>query len=134
MNDPFSGKTVTGGIITFTDSEWLMSFTANRQPHFPDQPDDVIVLWVYALHMDKPGDYVKKSMPECTGKEILTEMCFHLGLIDQIAEIRRCDQSAYRADAIHHSTVHATCEGRSTMDGTGRLHQPGLSWSVCGNT
>ena len=87
VNDPYSGKTVTGGIITFTDSEWLMSFTVNRQPHFPDQPDDVIVLWVYALHMDKPGNYVKKSMPECTGKEILAEMCFHLGLIDQIAEI-----------------------------------------------
>lgn len=87
VNDPYSGKTVTGGIITFTDSEWLMSFTVNRQPHFPDQPDDMIVLWVYALHMDKPGNYVKKTMPECTGKEILSEMCFHLGLIDQITEI-----------------------------------------------
>ena len=87
VNDPYSGKTVTGGIITFTDSAWLMSFTVNRQPHFPDQPDDVIVLWVYALLMDKPGDYVKKPMPECTGKEILTELCFHLGLIDQVDEV-----------------------------------------------
>jgi oleate hydratase len=32
VNDPYSGKTVTGGIITFTDSAWLMSFTVNRQP------------------------------------------------------------------------------------------------------
>lgn len=87
VNDPYSGKTVTGGIITFTDSSWLMSFTVNRQPHFPDQPGDVIVMWVYALKMDEPGDYVKKPMPECTGKEILTEMCFHLGLIDQVAEV-----------------------------------------------
>ncbi len=87
VNDPFSGKTVTGGIITFTDSSWLMSFTVNRQPHFPDQPDDVVVVWVYALLMDKPGDYIKKPMPECTGKEILTEMCFHLGLIDQVEEV-----------------------------------------------
>jgi oleate hydratase len=87
VNDPYSGKTVTGGVITFTDSAWLMSFTVNRQPHFPDQPSDVIVIWVYALKMDKPGDYVKKAMPECTGKEILTEMCFHLGLIDQVEEI-----------------------------------------------
>ena len=37
--------------------------------------------------MDKPGDYVNKTMPECTGKEILTEMCFQLGLIDQVTEI-----------------------------------------------
>ena len=87
VNDPYSGKTVTGGIITFTDSSWLMSFTVNRQPHFPNQSDDVIVMWVYALKMDKPGDYVRKPMPECTGKEILTEMCFHLGLIDQVAEV-----------------------------------------------
>jgi oleate hydratase len=84
VNDPSSGKTVTGGIITFTDSNWLMSFTVNRQPHFPNQPEDVVVIWVYALLMDKPGDYVSKTMPECTGNEILTEMCFHLGLIDQV--------------------------------------------------
>jgi oleate hydratase len=87
VNDPYSGKTVTGGIITFTDSAWLMSFTINRQPHFPEQPDDVVVPWVYALLMDTPGDYVKKPMLECTGKEILTELCFHLGLIDQIYEV-----------------------------------------------
>jgi oleate hydratase len=87
VNDPYSGKTVSGGIITFADSNWLMSFTVNRQPHFPDQPDDVIVIWVYALLMDKAGNLVKKTMPECTGKEILTEMCYHLGLTEQIDDI-----------------------------------------------
>lgn len=87
VNDPYSGFTATGGIVTFTDSAWLMSFTCNRQPHFPDQPDDIIVFWVYALLMDKPGNYVGKPMPECTGTEILTEMCYHLGLIDQLDEI-----------------------------------------------
>ncbi|MBU2873527.1 oleate hydratase [Marinobacter salexigens] len=87
VNDPYSGFTATGGIVTFTDSAWLMSFTCNRQPHFPDQPDDVIVLWVYALLMDKPGDYVPKPMPECTGAEILAEMCYHLGLLDHLDEI-----------------------------------------------
>lgn len=84
VNDPYSGKTVTGGIITFTDSNWVLSFTANRQPHFPSQPKDVLVIWVYALIMDKEGNYVKKSMPECTGKEILAELCYHLGIIDDL--------------------------------------------------
>ena len=42
VNDPYSGKTASGGIITFTDSAWLMSLTLNRQPHFPDQPEDVL--------------------------------------------------------------------------------------------
>jgi oleate hydratase len=84
VNDPYSGKTASGGIITFNDSSWLMTFTVNRQPHFPDQPADVLVVWVYALIMDRPGDYIKKPMVECTGNEILTEMCFHLGLLEQV--------------------------------------------------
>ncbi|MEN2489531.1 oleate hydratase [Flavobacterium sp. B11] len=87
VNDPYSGKTVTGGIITITDSNWLMSFTCNRQPHFPDQPDDILVLWVYALFMDKSGNYIKKVMPECTGDEILTELCFHVGILDKLDNV-----------------------------------------------
>jgi oleate hydratase len=93
VNDPYSGFTATGGIVTFTDSAWLMSFTCNRQPHFPDQPDDVIVLWVYALLIDKPGDYVKKPMPECTGKEVVTELCYHLGLMDQLDEVLKATRA-----------------------------------------
>ena len=87
INDPYSGKTATGGIITITDSNWLMSFTCNRQPPFPNQPDDVLVLWVYSLYMDKAGNYVKKPMPQCTGDEILTELCYHLGILDQIDNV-----------------------------------------------
>ncbi|KAA0968233.1 oleate hydratase [Aureimonas fodinaquatilis] len=84
VNDPYSGKSVTGGIITFTDSNWVLSFTCNRQPHFPDQPGDVLVVWVYALLMDKQGNYVKKPMPACTGREIIAELCYHLGIEDQV--------------------------------------------------
>ncbi len=87
VNDPYSGKTVTGGIITITDSNWLMSITCNRQPHFPEQDDDSLVLWVYSLFMDKEGNYVKKTMPNCTGHEILTELSYHLGLIDNLDNI-----------------------------------------------
>lgn len=87
VNDPYSGKTVTGGIITITDSNWLMSFTCNRQPHYPTQPDDILVIWVYALFMDKDGNYVKKAMPECTGNEILAELCYHLGIEDQLDNV-----------------------------------------------
>lgn len=87
VNDPYSGRTVTGGIVTFTDSNWLLSVTCNRQPHFPDQPDDTLVLWVYGLLMDKQGNRVNKTMPECTGKEILTELCHHLGIEDQLDQV-----------------------------------------------
>ena len=87
VNDPYSGKTVTGGIISITDSNWVMSFTCNRQPHFPNQPDDVLVIWVYALLMDEKGNYVQKTMPECTGNEILAELAYHLGIENQLDNI-----------------------------------------------
>ena len=59
--DPFSGKVVTGGIVTVQDSNWLMSWTLNRQQQFRDQPKDQLCVWVYGLFPDKPGNYVKKS-------------------------------------------------------------------------
>ncbi|EOR96753.1 Myosin-crossreactive antigen [Arcticibacter svalbardensis MN12-7] len=87
VNDPYSGRTATGGIITITDSNWLMSFTCNRQPHFLNQPEDVLVLWVYSLFMNKEGNYIKKTMPQCTGNEILAELCYHLGIVDQLDNV-----------------------------------------------
>ena len=78
--DPFSGKVVTGGIITVKDSKWLMSYTLNRQPHFKEQPGDQLVVWVYGLFTDVPGDYIKKPMRECTGTEITEEWLYHLGV------------------------------------------------------
>ncbi|MFE3987605.1 oleate hydratase [Nocardia tengchongensis] len=93
--DPFSGKVVTGGIVTVKDSSWLMSWTVNRQPHFKQQPKDQIVVWVYALFADKPGDYVQKTMQECTGEEITQEWLYHLGVPEAdipelAAEAARC--------------------------------------------
>mgnify|MGYP005982909771 CR=1 FL=1 len=87
VNDPYSGRTATGGIVTITDSNWLMSFTCNRQPHFPTQPNDILVIWVYSLLMDKEGNYIKKTMPECTGDEILAELSYHLGIIDELDNV-----------------------------------------------
>uniref|UniRef100_A0A8H7K6K8 Uncharacterized protein n=1 Tax=Bionectria ochroleuca TaxID=29856 RepID=A0A8H7K6K8_BIOOC len=78
--DPFSGKVVTGGIVTARDSNWMMSWTVNRQPHFKKQPKDQIVVWLYGLLVEQPGNYVKKAMQECTGEEISQEWLYHLGV------------------------------------------------------
>ncbi|MBU3142755.1 oleate hydratase [Clostridium sp. CF012] len=78
--DPFSGKVVTGGIITVKDSNWLMSYTLNRQPHFKEQPKDKLVVWVYGLFSEIPGNYIKKPMRECTGVEITEEWLYHMGV------------------------------------------------------
>ena len=86
--DPFTGHTVTGGIVTVKDSSWLMSWTLNRQQQFHDQPKNQLCVWVYALFTDKPGDYVKKPMRDCTGKEICMEWLYHIGVPeDQIEEL-----------------------------------------------
>ncbi len=86
--DPFSGKVVTGGIVTVADSAWLLSWTVNRQPHFKQQPADQIVIWLYSLFVDRPGDYVKKPMQDCTGEEITAEWLYHLGVpVEAIPEL-----------------------------------------------
>ena len=88
--DPFSGKVVTGGIVTVKDSNWLLSWTFNRQPQFRSQPKDQLVGWIYGLFSDVPGNYVKKPMRDCTGKEICMEWLYHLGVpenqIEELAE------------------------------------------------
>ena len=88
--DPFSGGVVTGGIVTVKDSNWLLSWTFNRQPQFRSQPKGQLVGWIYGLFSDKPGNYIKKPMRDCTGKEICMEWLYHLGVpeaeIDDLAE------------------------------------------------
>ena len=91
--DPFSGKVVTGGIVTAKDSNWLLSWTFNRQPHFRSQPEDQLVGWIYALFTDKPGNFVKKPMRECTGKEICMEWLYHIGVPESEIE-EMADRSA----------------------------------------
>ncbi len=93
--DPFSGKVVTGGIITVKDSKWLMSYTLNRQPHFKEQPINQLVVWIYGLFTDVPGDFIKKPMKDCTGIEITEEWLYHMGvpeseIYDMATKSARC--------------------------------------------
>ena len=85
QRDPFAGKVVTGGIVSVKDSSWLMSWTLNRQPQFKKQPGNELVVWIYGLFSDRPGDYVKKPMKDCTGIEIAEEWLYHIGM--PLAEI-----------------------------------------------
>ena len=68
----------TGGLVTMTDSNWLMSIVIAHQPHFPNQSDSVKIFWGYALYPDRKGNYVNKTMSECNGEEILEELYYHL--------------------------------------------------------
>ena len=87
---PYTGKVVTGGIVTALDSSWLMSWTINRQGQYAGQPKDEIAVWVYGLFTDKDGDYVKKPMKACTGEEIAKEWLYHIGVPeDEIEDLAK---------------------------------------------
>ena len=72
----------TGGLVTLLDSNWLMSIVIARQPHFPNQPEDVKVFWGYGLYPDREGNFVKKKMSDCNGREMLEELWYHLKVQD----------------------------------------------------
>ena len=85
---PYTGKTVTGGIVTAVDSKWLLSWTINRQEQYPGQPKEDVVIWVYSLFTGIEGDYIHKAMRDCTGKEITKEWLYHIGVpVEEIEEL-----------------------------------------------
>lgn len=90
--DPRKGKVTTGGIVTVKDStdNWYLSWTINRQPQFKAQDKNTVLVWVYALNTNRPGNYVKKAMRNCTGEEVCREWLYHIGVptakIDSLAK------------------------------------------------
>ena len=75
MNIPGSGA-----LMTFKDSNWLMSIVVAAQPHFKNQAMDTTIFWGYGLYTNKEGNYIKKPMRDCTGEELLIELLHHLHL------------------------------------------------------
>jgi oleate hydratase len=59
-----------------------MSFVIARQPHFPNQAKDVKIFRGYGLYPDRKRNFVNKTMAECTGKEMLEELWYHLKIQD----------------------------------------------------
>jgi oleate hydratase len=86
----------TGGLVTLTDSNWLMSFVIARQPHFPNQPKDVKIFWGYGLYPDRKGNCVNKTMAECSGREMLQELWHHM----KVQELMQPAMEAGRVNCI----------------------------------
>ena len=61
MEEFSSNEAGTGGLVTFIDSNWLMSVVLAYQPHFINQPVDVNVFWGYGLFTDQPGNFVEEE-------------------------------------------------------------------------
>ena len=88
--DPRRGRVTTGGIVTVKDSteNWYLSWTINRQPQFKSQDKKSVLVWLYALNTNRPGNFIPKAMRECTGKEVCEEWLYHIGIPeDRIEEL-----------------------------------------------
>ena len=77
----------SGALMTFKDSNWLMSIVVAAQPHFKNQPLDTTIFWGYSIYTDKVGNFIKKPMRDCTGEEMLIELLHHLHMVDAQEEI-----------------------------------------------
>ncbi|GGY15143.1 oleate hydratase [Streptomyces djakartensis] len=83
--EEFSGReTGKGGLMTSTESNWLLTVVVPRQPVYRDQPGDVSVWWGYALFPGRAGDHTPKPMTMCSGREILEEVLHHLPFDDTV--------------------------------------------------
>ena len=114
--DPREGKVTTGGIVTVKDSteNWYLSWTINRQPQFKAQTPGSVLVWVYALNTNKPGNYVKKGMRDCTGEEICREWLYHIGVPQK--EIDRLAKEACNTTSCFMPYINAFFQPRKAQD------------------
>ncbi|MBU0998815.1 oleate hydratase [Patescibacteria group bacterium] len=82
-------KAEGAGLITIKDSNWLLTIALPHQPYFLDQPKNINVCCGYGLTSDRKGNFVKKKMSDCSGIEIITELCRHLGFKKELTKILR---------------------------------------------
>ncbi|KAJ6035832.1 hypothetical protein N7540_000111 [Penicillium herquei] len=67
-----------GTFIILPDSNWELRLCIPTQPVFSQQPQNVHVIWGFTLFPGRKGNYVKKSMEECSGTQITAEVLQHL--------------------------------------------------------
>lgn len=114
--DPRAGKVTTGGIVTVKDSvnNWFLSWTINRQPQFRSQNKDTVLVWLYALHTDTEGNYIKKTMRDCTGEEICQEWLYHIGMDE--SKIKDYSENACNTTACFMPYINAFFQPRKNVD------------------
>lgn len=114
--DPRAGKVTTGGIVTVKDSvnNWFSSWTINRQPQFRSQNKDTVLVWLYALHTDTEGNYIKKAMRDCTGEEICQEWLYHIGMDE--SKIKDYSENACNTTTCFMPYINAFFQPRKNVD------------------
>ena len=130
--DPRAGKVTTGGIVTVKDSvnNWFLSWTINRQPQFRSQNKDTVLVWLYALHTDTEGNYIKKAMRDCTGEEICQEWLYHIGMDE--SKIKDYSENACNTTTCFMSYINAFFQPRKNVDRPKVVPEGAVNFSFIG--
>lgn len=130
--DPRAGKVTTGGIVTVKDSvnNWFLSWTINRQPQFRSQNKDTVLVWLYALHTDTEGNYIKKAMRDCTGEEICQEWLYHIGMDE--SKIKDYSENACNTTTCFMPYINAFFQPRKNVDRPKVVPEGAVNFSFIG--
>ena len=132
IRDPRAGKVTTGGIVTVKDSvnNWFLSWTINRQPQFRSQNKDTVLVWLYALHTDTEGNYIKKAMRDCTGEEICQEWLYHIGMDE--SKIKDYSENACNTTTCFMPYINAVFQPRKNVDRPKVVPEGAVNFSFIG--
>ena len=122
QRDPRSGRVVTGGIVSCQDSQWLLSWTINRQGQFKEQEPERVCVWVYGLFARRLRQKAHAG---------LHRQGNHRGMAVPHRRAGGADPRAGRAqrslrsdaDALHHRLLHAPRQGRPPRRHPRRLRE-----------
>lgn len=130
--DPRAGKVTTVGIVTVKDSvnNWFLSWTINRQPQFRSQNKDTVLVWLYALHTDTEGNYIKKAMRDCTGEEICQEWLYHIGMDE--SKIKDYSENACNTTTCFMPYINAFFQPRKNVDRPKVVPEGAVNFSFIG--
>lgn len=124
-NNPL-GNIPTGG-LTVIESNWQLSLVSSEEAIFPDQ-EGKVVIWGIGLNTRANGDFISKPLYQCTGDDIMREICGHLHIEQPPQSEIICRPTLlplYRAPfQLHPSTAYPTLDPSINVSFIGSFSQP----------
>lgn len=103
-----------GDMITLKESGWFISFRKVRCSRSGSGKEDQITIWGYALYPGEKGDFVKKSMADCTGREVFRELLYHLHISAMERELENGVTEARLCKIPYANAVYMTLKSGNT--------------------
>ena len=136
-----------GGLVTLKDSSWGLTFHLFHPPAYAGQPPGTQVWWGYGLFADRAGDFVARTMPECSGALSPATPTAQGGAASAGAtNCRRCSKAPVASPACCRIRRASSCQGRlatgrrwfrpapSTSPSSASTSRSPTTWSSRSNT